>query len=206
MEENVGNNLSHDRLIAEQGKDHDLIPIFQSSLPSCDANMKIRNFKLGDSPNVFTNPKSTPTGKILWSLCNREKKIDDLNYVVLTPDWHKKKRICHINMIKGYIEKNNSNIKPALMLTDNGKGNDPNQNGQSDMTDNREYIPHLKNSEIVGNIERKKKNIYLVVNNRIFLVWSVISEQFFLMCQGKLRLPCMTSRWVMRDPLNTPTT
>ena len=52
----------------------------------------------------FTNPKSTPTGKILWSLCNREK-IDDLNYVVLMPDQRKKKRICYVNMIKGYIEK-----------------------------------------------------------------------------------------------------
>ena len=44
-----------------------------------------------------------------------KKKIDDLNYVVLTPDQHKKKRISHVNMIKGYIEKKNSNIKPALI-------------------------------------------------------------------------------------------
>ena len=71
------------------------------------------------------------------------------------------------------------------MLTDNGKGNDQNQNGQSVVTVYGEYFPHLKNSEIRGNLEKKKKNIYLVVSNKIFLVWSAISEQ---------------SRWVMQDP------
>ena len=126
-----------------------------------DANTKVRNFKPGDSLNVFTNSKSTQPGKILWSLCNR-KKIDDLNYVVLTPDRLKKKRICRVNMIKDYIEKNSSNIKPALMLTDNGKGNDQNQNGQSVMTDNSDYgehIPHLKNSEVIGNLQEKIEHL-----------------------------------------------
>ena len=104
-------------------------------------------------------------------------------------------------MIKVYIEKNNSNIKPVLILTDNGKGNDQNQNEQSVLTDNSDYgehIPHLKNSEIIENL--KKDNIYQEVNNGIFLVWSAISEQFFLVCREKLRLPCIMSRWVMRDP------
>ncbi len=34
MAENVGDNFSRDRLIAEQGKDPDLITIFKRNLPS----------------------------------------------------------------------------------------------------------------------------------------------------------------------------
>ena len=34
-----------------------------------------------------------------------EKKVNDLNYVVSTPDRRKTKRLCHINMLKQYFER-----------------------------------------------------------------------------------------------------
>ena len=60
-------------------------------------------------------------------------------------------------MIKGYIEKNNSNIKPALMLTDKGKGDDQNQNGQSVVTDNSDYGEHNPHQKIQKLLEISKK-------------------------------------------------
>ena len=86
-------------------------------------------------------------------------------------------------MIKGYIEKNNSNIKPPLMLTDNRKGNDRNQNGQSVVTDNSDYgehIPHLKNSEIIGNLEKIE---HIIKGFRtIVFIFIVISTTFRSIC------------------------
>ena len=123
-----------------------------------DANTKVRSFKPGDRVLMFLPIPNQSLHAKFFGPYVIEEKNDDLDYVVLTPDRRKKKRICHVNMIKGYIEKNNSNTKPALMLTDNGKGNDQNQNAQSVVTDNNDYgehIPHLKNSEIKGNLGKK---------------------------------------------------
>ena len=48
MEENVGHNFSRDRIIAEQGNDPDLIPIFKRSLPSGEANKVSECFYLNN--------------------------------------------------------------------------------------------------------------------------------------------------------------
>ena len=48
MEENVGNNFSRDRVIAEQGKKPDHIPIFKRSLPSKEANKVSECFYLNN--------------------------------------------------------------------------------------------------------------------------------------------------------------
>ena len=48
MEENVGNNFSRDRVIAEQGKEPDHIPIFKRSLPSKEANKVSECFYLNN--------------------------------------------------------------------------------------------------------------------------------------------------------------
>ena len=48
MEENVGDNFSRDRLIAEQGKDSDLIPISKRSLPSKEGNKSSECFYLNN--------------------------------------------------------------------------------------------------------------------------------------------------------------
>ena len=70
-----------------------------------DANTKVRNFKPGDRVLMFLPIPNQPQQAKFFGPYVIEKKIDDLNYVVLTPDRCKKKRICHVNMIKGYIEK-----------------------------------------------------------------------------------------------------
>ena len=38
-----------------------------------------------------------------------DKKIGDVDYRVLTPDRRKSRRICHINMMKRYYDRENSN-------------------------------------------------------------------------------------------------
>ena len=59
--------------------------------------------------------------------------------------------------MKGYVEENNSNIKPVLILTDNGKGNDQNQNWQSDTTDNSDYGEDRKSWEKIEHLPSSKQ-------------------------------------------------
>ncbi len=39
-----------------------------------------------------------------------EKKLSDTNYTVLTPDRWRKSRICHVNMLKSYVDINGSGV------------------------------------------------------------------------------------------------
>ncbi len=52
-----------------------------------------------------------------------EQKLNDTDYVVNTPDRHRKKRVCHINLSKGYVTRNSSEtllpsptLKPSVTV------------------------------------------------------------------------------------------
>lgn len=69
------------------------------------------------------------------------------------------KKICHVNMIKCYIERNNKKVKPVSTLANIEKNVD-----QNEIFDNNEYseeIPHLKNSEVISNLNKKLEHLSL---------------------------------------------
>ena len=39
-----------------------------------------------------------------------EEKASDLNFIITAPDRRKQKQLCHINMLKEYIDKDSSNV------------------------------------------------------------------------------------------------
>lgn len=43
-----------------------------------------------------------------------EKKLNNLNYIVVTPDRRKQTQLCHINMLKPYVERDNNVVKEPL--------------------------------------------------------------------------------------------
>lgn len=43
-----------------------------------------------------------------------EKKLNNLNYIVVTPDRRKQTQLCHINMLKPYVERGNNVVKEPL--------------------------------------------------------------------------------------------
>ena len=46
-----------------------------------------------------------------------EKKASDLNYIITTPDRHKQKQLCHINMLKEYVDRDSSNVAPVNVIS-----------------------------------------------------------------------------------------
>lgn len=58
----------------------------------------------------------------------RKKKLSDLNYVLITPDRRKQKQLCHINMLKEYVDRNSSvTVHPVsvnIAITDSEKSAD----------------------------------------------------------------------------------
>ena len=46
-----------------------------------------------------------------------EKKVSDLNYIITTPDRRKHKQLCHINMLKEYVDRDSSNGAPVIVIS-----------------------------------------------------------------------------------------
>lgn len=70
-----------------------------------DKNARERKFKPGDKVLVLLPLQDHPLQARYSGPYVVEKKISDVNYIVQTPDRRKKTQLCHINMLKEYIEK-----------------------------------------------------------------------------------------------------
>ena len=46
-----------------------------------------------------------------------EKKASDLNYIITTPDRRKQKQLCHINMLREYVDRDSSNVAPVNVIS-----------------------------------------------------------------------------------------
>ena len=45
-----------------------------------------------------------------------EKIINDLNYRITTPDRRKQKQLCHIDMLKEYLDRDSLNVTPINVI------------------------------------------------------------------------------------------
>ena len=78
-----------------------------------------------------------------------EKRMSDVNYIISTPDRRKRRRLCHVNMLKEYVEKSEeAKEKPVATVGSGCEVDDEDSQG-----DNVE-IPQLKlkNSEVLANL------------------------------------------------------
>ena len=75
-----------------------------------DKNTKERSFKAGDKVLALLPIPGRPLQARYFGPYTVEKKASDLNYIITTPDRRKQKQLCHINMLKEYVDKDRSNV------------------------------------------------------------------------------------------------
>ena len=46
-----------------------------------------------------------------------DKKASDFNNIITTPDRRKEKQLCHINMLKEYVDRDSSNVIPVNVIS-----------------------------------------------------------------------------------------
>ena len=82
-----------------------------------------------------------------------EKKMSDVNYLIRTPDRQKKKRLCHINMLKKYVDRNPSEVvTPVMCVVDNKVD----QTTDDDIdVDKKCAGVKLKNSDVLCDLDKK---------------------------------------------------
>jgi hypothetical protein len=64
-----------------------------------------RSFQTGDKVLAFLPVPGTPLHARYFGPYLVEKKENDLNDVIVTPDRRKNKQLCHVNMPKPYYER-----------------------------------------------------------------------------------------------------
>ncbi|XP_035984480.1 uncharacterized protein LOC118558122 [Fundulus heteroclitus] len=85
-----------------------------------------------------------------------DRKINETNYVIKTPDRKRKTRVCHINMLKQYISREgvadkSSSVATALVCS----SSPPYHLADDNLRENTGCMPmaRLRNSEVLGNLE-----------------------------------------------------
>ena len=81
----------------------------QSKMKFCyDENARERNFKPGDKVLALLPIPGRPLQARYYGPYTVHKKVSDVNYIINTPGRRKQKQLCHINMLKEYIDRDNS--------------------------------------------------------------------------------------------------
>ena len=82
-----------------------------------DKNTKERSFKSGDKVLALLPIPGRPLQARYFGPYTVEKKGSDLNYIITTPDRRKQKQLCHINMLKEYVDRDSSNVAPVNVIS-----------------------------------------------------------------------------------------
>ena len=83
-----------------------------------DENAKERKFMPGDRVLALLPIPGKPLQARYYGPYTVDKKISDVNYIVNTPGRHtKKKQLCHVNMLKQYIDRDSSSVTPISVVS-----------------------------------------------------------------------------------------
>ena len=124
-----------------------------------DENAQDRNFEPGDKILALLPIPGKPLQARYYGPYTVDKKLSDVNYTVNTPGRRKQKQLCHINMLKKYIDRDSSVISSVNLV--NTVPLEQNQMDSEDMnfvkSDPASSI--LKNSDILKDLDQKLSHL-----------------------------------------------
>ncbi|CAI5691564.1 unnamed protein product [Oreochromis niloticus] len=121
-----------------------------------DRKSVARMFQSGDRVLVFLPVVGSPLQAKFSGPYVIERKLSETDYVVLTPDRKKKSRVCHINMLKEYIDRECSSLSPAVSPIVSVSVSQPLYSPCDDGLDDRHSSvsgARLRNSEILADLD-----------------------------------------------------
>ena len=127
-----------------------------------EENARERNFKPGDKVLALLPIPGRPLQARDYGPYTVYKKICDVNYIINTPERRKQKQLCHINMLKKYIDRDNSVVTPVNVIN-----SVPHEQGQT-YSENMNFVKSdpllskLHNSDILKDLDQKLSHLDLV--------------------------------------------
>ena len=75
-----------------------------------------RSFKPGQKVLAMLPVPGNPLRSRFFGPYEVQKKLNGLNYTIVTPDRRKQTQLCHVNMLKPYVERNSDlALEPATV-------------------------------------------------------------------------------------------
>lgn len=125
-----------------------------------DRKARTRKFKPGDKVLVLFPLQSNPLQARFHGPYEIYSKVNDLNYVVKTPDRRKPRQLCHINMLKPYHDRSVNVVAVVESQAVNKESVIEDVFQDDEPTIKPEIIPcKLSNSEILNNIGLKLSHL-----------------------------------------------
>ena len=127
-----------------------------------DKDAKSREFSPGDKVLVLFPIPGHPLQARYHGPYVIESKVGEVDYIVKTPDRRKSRQLCHINMLKEYVDRNDDgSVKPVCSVGPSQEvSHDDNPEMGVDHHDNgddkqHEYPMKLQNSDVLANLDGK---------------------------------------------------
>ena len=130
-----------------------------------DKRTKERQLRTGDKVLILLPVPGEPLRAKFCGPYEVEKKVNDLNYVVSTPDRRKTKRLCHINMLKQYFERQDKAQVATVQRyfenanTDQSEAKDNQMEGEEEENKEFERDMKLHNSDVLRNVHLKLSHL-----------------------------------------------
>ena len=109
---------------------------------------RYREFNPGDKVLLLLPIHGNPLQSQYSGPYKIERKVNEVDYVVNTPDRRKERRLCHINMLKPYYDK--GQVKGTVAIVANCVATQ-----ESDKSQQLEEVgksPRLRNSDVLLNL------------------------------------------------------
>ena len=145
--------------------------VARSNLKSAQSKMKLhfdenaqnRNFDPGDKVIALLPIPGRPLQARYYGPYTVEKKLSDVkvNYIVNTPGRRKQKQLCHINMLKKYIDRDSDSSVISSVSIVNSVPHEQNQTDFEEMNSvNCEPLSSkLQNSDILHDLDQKLSHL-----------------------------------------------
>ena len=124
-----------------------------------DENAKERNFQPGDRVLALWPIPGKPLQARYYGPYTVDKQISDINYIVNTPGRRKQKQLCHVNMLKQYIDRDSSFVTPINVVS--SVPQEQSEMNSEDMNFTKSYpaSSKLQNFDILKDLDQKLSHL-----------------------------------------------
>ena len=125
-----------------------------------DVDAVERNFKPGQKVLALLPVPSNPLNSKFFGPYVIQKTLSDVNYVVVTPDRRKQTQLCHVNMLKPYVERSRDPVLPPVNV--NVVVSEPKEDVGSELNSNTlrpTDRTRLTNTDVLRNLDSKLSHL-----------------------------------------------
>ena len=124
-----------------------------------DENAKERKFMPGDRVLALLPIPGKPLQARYYGPYTVDKQISDVNYIVNTPGRRKQKQLCHVNMLKQYIDRDSSSVTPISVVSSVPQEQSEMNSEDMNFIKSDPASSKLQNSDILKDLDQKLSHL-----------------------------------------------